>query len=488
MKDNLFNLVKSLSKAEKRHFKMYSSAKSTELVFIKLFDLIDKQETYNEELIKEQFKDARFTNQLHVVKNYLVKQIQKSLRLYYAEQSRELELKTILSNIEIMFYKEQYGICISEFKRAEKLAAQYEFFSLHLDLVNWKRKLFLKQSGSFDNYDNLMKLLEEEKNLVSKIETISRYWKLVANIPRAIKGKISWEDIMNTSLVRDFSNAASLRAKILFYHIHYSYQLFLDNPQQALIYINKLILMLELQPHRIIEDPSSYVTSLNNKIGLLLDLKQYNTIPPLIEKIRSLPEKYNIKSHSPYAVNLLSRTYNVELELYRDTKQFDRALFVIKSITGFMKEHGELISDIYKQLFYYQIASVCFMMQNYSDALKWTNEIINGKFTGGREDITSYARLLNMLIHFELNNYYVLRYAVESYRRFLKKKRVPFDFEKVLLKFFSKTSTQPKSKHNELIKKLKSELFAKTPGNQRKSVLDYLDFEKWLDEKLQNKN
>ena len=124
------------------------------------------------------------------------------------------------------------------------------------------------------------------------------------------------------------------------------------------------------------------------------------------------------------------------------------------------------------------------MKKRYTNALKWTNEIVNTSFGALREDIQSYTRFLNLMIHFELKNNFVLKYSVESCRRFLKKKRKLYDFERVLLNFFSKVSISLPEKYETLFIKLKEELFRNTEESLRESALDYLDFESWINEKI----
>ena len=124
------------------------------------------------------------------------------------------------------------------------------------------------------------------------------------------------------------------------------------------------------------------------------------------------------------------------------------------------------------------------MDKKYGESLKWINKIINYEIGRGREDIESYARFLNLIIHYELKNIYVLRYAVEAARRFLKKKRDLKNFEKVLLKFFSRLSTQHPEKHKELFECLNKELFSNTTQAQKESILDYLNFDKWIAQKI----
>ena len=53
LKDNLFVLIKSLSKSEKRQFKLYVGRMDSneDSKFLKLFNLLDKMDFYSEELI-----------------------------------------------------------------------------------------------------------------------------------------------------------------------------------------------------------------------------------------------------------------------------------------------------------------------------------------------------------------------------------------------------------------------------------------------------
>ena len=76
-KDKLFSLVKSLSKSEKRHFKLFAARQNGGRNYLKLFNAVEEQECYSEQLIKSKFAGENFTNQLHVTKNYLYKLILK---------------------------------------------------------------------------------------------------------------------------------------------------------------------------------------------------------------------------------------------------------------------------------------------------------------------------------------------------------------------------------------------------------------------------
>ena len=69
----LFSLIKSLTKSEKRFFKLNSSLQSGDKNYLKLFDYIEKQNSYNEEKLKNNFKGEKFILHLPSEKNHLYK-------------------------------------------------------------------------------------------------------------------------------------------------------------------------------------------------------------------------------------------------------------------------------------------------------------------------------------------------------------------------------------------------------------------------------
>ena len=73
----LFQLIKSLTKSEKRYFKLSSSLQSGEKNYLKLFEAIELQNEYDEEAIKEQFKAETFIKHLPSEKNHLYNLILK---------------------------------------------------------------------------------------------------------------------------------------------------------------------------------------------------------------------------------------------------------------------------------------------------------------------------------------------------------------------------------------------------------------------------
>ena len=132
----LFNLIKSLSKSEKRFFKLSSSLQSGEKNYLKIFDAIDEQVEYDEHELKELFKAERFIKHFPSEKNHLYKLILKSLRSYYSDNSISSILKQEIKNIEILYKKTLYEECDKFLNRAKKLDIEHEKFYYHFELLN----------------------------------------------------------------------------------------------------------------------------------------------------------------------------------------------------------------------------------------------------------------------------------------------------------------------------------------------------------------
>ena len=117
-------------------------------------------------------------------------------------------------------------------------------------------------------------------------------------------------------------------------------------------------------------------------------------------------------------------------------------------------------------------------------SLTWINCILNRRFPGTQTELQVQARMLNLVIHLEQDNLFVLRYFVDSTRRFMKKVKEVQPFEQILLAFFSAMGQAPKYEHKQKCRELQQQLF---PGDKEvvpASTLDYIDYKKWLEEKL----
>ena len=70
VKESLFELIRSLTKSEKRYFKLLASRHTIgdENNYVRLFDAIDRQEEYDEESLFKEFKGEAMLNKFSITK------------------------------------------------------------------------------------------------------------------------------------------------------------------------------------------------------------------------------------------------------------------------------------------------------------------------------------------------------------------------------------------------------------------------------------
>jgi hypothetical protein len=254
-----------------------------------------------------------------------------------------------------------------------------------------------------------------------------------------------------------------------------------NNLDQAEASIDKLISYLEANEFRLKDDPGPYITALSNKIGIFLNQRRYPEAHVVLRTIRELPAKLKLTNKNPVSLKIMVRTFNVELEAFRDSGEYTQGIQMIPKVRIFIEDNQELISTDYQVLLHYQFAYLYFMKKDFKNALQNVNVVLNYRYQA-RTDIVGYAQFLNLIIHYELGNVTVMKYAVDSSRRYLKKRGNLIEFEKILLRLFSKLSTEPDNQHIRLFSEALNRLFG-NPALINETQLDYLNFRYWLESK-----
>ena len=104
-----------------------------------------------------------------------------------------------------------------------------------------------------------------------------------------------------------------------------------------------------------------------------------------------------------------------------------------------------------------------------------------------RQDLYSYARLINLIVHFELGNLDLIEYLIKSTQRFLNKKNRDFELETVIISFIKKLSkVSEKEKQHEIFIQLRDKLEELFKDQDNRILFNYFDFLSWVDAKIEN--
>ena len=142
-----------------------------------------------------------------------------------------------------------------------------------------------------------------------------------------------------------------------------------------------------------------------------------------------------------------------------------------------------------KSNFYFQYFYIYFGTGNYDEALEYLNQWLNLPNSIERKDLQSLARLLNLIIHYEMGNNWLVESLLRSTQRFLSKENKLLELEKQLVGFIRQINGVNSNKERKaafMEMKVRLEPLKSIPSE--KAMLQLFDFEAWLDCKVHNKS
>ena len=80
-------------------------------------------------------------NKTTLKRRYLKNALMESLRSDYRTSTIGIIIMNHIQDAEIFYKKLLYRDCVKSLSRAKKLAEKHERFGLHLEILNWERRL-----------------------------------------------------------------------------------------------------------------------------------------------------------------------------------------------------------------------------------------------------------------------------------------------------------------------------------------------------------
>ncbi|MFI5211528.1 MAG: hypothetical protein ACHQIH_01485 [Ignavibacteria bacterium] len=499
--DDLFQLIKAMSKSEKGYFKKFASKHTTGggNIYLRLFDAIDDLRVYDENELKTKFKGEKFTDKIYSTKNYLFNLILKALSAYHSERFAVSKLSTMHIELNVLFDKGLYKQYKSRLNKAIELAKEHDkaFWLAHL--YDKEIKLLVTEyyeGASPENFGLLRKkVLENLDNLKLDQEYEILYYELFFLLKKigSVRNKKDLDALnkfIDTPLFKNEKLAKNFNSKFHIYSMlgHY-YRAISDNGNWYK-YRKALLDLMESDPKYIREYQTSYISSLNNYLNACVYIGKYREFEKYLDKMKAFSVQFaNKKEYTDNQTRLFLLISDLELNYYKKTCRFEGMRKLIEDIEHGFKKFGKLIIENRKISLYNRIAYAYFIIRDYSKSIQYINLIMNATNPKVEQEQHSFARIRNLILHFELGNYDLLEYAVRSTRKYLSKAERIYKFEKLVLDFVVKAmNTDPEAGKLALYDRLKFDLGKIADDPFEKSALEQFDVISWLESKIQKKD
>lgn len=231
--------------------------------------------------------------------------------------------------------------------------------------------------------------------------------------------------------------------------------------------------------------PQRYVRTLYYLIQCEIELGDFANVPADIEKLRELPGK---PGFGDIDIRLLvfCNSWLSDLRYHDRSGNFAEGVLREEEVVKGMAMWDAQLPKEYELEFYFLLSTVNFGADNMNRSLYWLNKVLNDPEPALRQDIFTYARLFNLVVHYELGNFELLEYMVRSTQRYLSKRQRGFGVEAALIDHIKKLarSTSPEAKHK-LLGSLRSVLDELMKDPNESTVLKYFNLRAWVAAKVE---
>lgn len=496
--NNLFELIKSLNKSEKRYFKVFSSRHTIgeENGYIKLFDYIDKMAEYDEDILFNDFNGQSLLNKFSITKARLYTNILKSLDSFHSSTSTDAQIFRQIHSADILFNKGLYAHAEKILASVEKQAVKNERFHLILE-IRQRQKLLLENMLYTDiSESQIFELDTQEKSLLAEINKVNELWHIKSLLFHEInlKGKIRDEKAVTklqllVQRVDQISiEGSSVNAQYLYHHIKSAYYFSVNDITCSHYHLQQNCHLIESNEVFLNDKPNIYFSVLTNLIYITTRLKKYDDAQTNLLKLKNLAKKGENQKTLDLDIKYFSSAYSLELYLLCEQGEFKKAEKLVPTIQEGYLKFGDHISPLRKAYLDFKIAVTYLSLGEFSTALQWTNRILNDSKIDQNQDIYCFTQLINLILHVELNNTSYLPYALLSVKRYFKTRNRIYKFEELFLKLINQLSkTENVFDLAEKLVPFEKELTIIKKDPKEQVVFEYFDFHAWVKSKLERK-
>ena len=493
---DLFRLIKSLSSSEKRYFKLFVSKEggTADKKFIRLFELIDQQDTYSEASILDSeptFKKGQMSN----LKAHLYKRILQSLRMFDSSNVRDIKIRELIDHAQILYNRSHYEQCVKMLKKAKKIAHKHHNLELLLEIYRWE-KLVLSQTVGKGNQERVNDIIAQVRDVNNRINNINSFSNILVKLNALYLRKGFARDQHDFDTVKrilehelpDYNEEhLGFYEKLHLYNLFVDYYFFIQDFRQGCIYAQKWVDLFE-DNMQIPEYLDLYLKGLNHLMIAQYKLLRYNDFVLNHRRMKGIHQLPGVELDANLELKLQKYIYSHLFNKFFMVGDFEIGVNLFTRIQPQLEQFIHLLDKHSRLIMYYKIACLYFGDGKYNSSIKWLYRIINTGEEDIREDVHSFSRIINLVCHFELGNMDVIPYYLRSTYRYLSKKDDLQQFQRYILDFIKQLDRN--MTQDELIqqfRKLRAQLLTLVDSPYEKRAFIYFDIISWLESKIQGR-
>ncbi len=494
--DPLFVLVKSLTKSEKRQFKLYVGrlGGNNDSKFLALFNYLDKADKFDEATVIQ--KGIVTKQQLSNLKAHLYKQILTSLRLNPVHKTVRIKIREQIDFASILYHKGLYKQSLKILDKAKQVAISSEENNMAYEIVEFEKLIETQYitrsiSNRADELAVQAKELSMKNVIASRLSNLSlQLYGLMLKTGYAKNEKEHeyLKNYFNGRLPQFDWELLGFREKLWLYKSHLWYCFMAQDFLGAYKYASKWVDLFWNEPKMIAVNPVFFLKGNNYLMETLFLIQDRSQLAFRLQRLERMVLSDGFPTHeNTTALSFLYINTN-KLNLHFMEGSFKEGLPLVETIEKGLVEHENHIDAHHVMVFYYKIACLYFGMEEHDKCIEYLERIISNKSLKMREDLMCFARVLSLVAHYEARLDLHLESQLKNTYKFLIKMDDLYAVQKEMIKFLRNLQDINPLEIKAEFKKLYDRLKRYENHPYEKRAFLYLDILSWLKSNIEERS
>ncbi len=493
--DILFQLIKALEKAEKRHFKLYikRSSGKEDLKIVRLFDNLDKQKQYDEKSLLKRM-DGMTKPQLANLKTHLYKQILASLRLLKSTDSMDLQLNEQFDYAHILYKKGLFMQSLRIIDRAKEIARTNQKFNFLPQLIALEKRIEgLHITRHIQHRADALSAEANDVNMhIDKVARLSNLalqlfsWFVQNGHARDEYDEKDIRKFMTQNLPSGAWKETGFYERMYLYQSYTWYAFIRQDFLQYYRYTQKWVNLFDEQPMMIRVETGHYIKGIHNLLNAHFDLRNHRQFEKTLRLLEKVSHSERIKENDNFRIQAFIYISQARINQHFMQGTFKEGLTLVPSIEKDLSEYDIFLDRHRVLVLNYKFAMLYFGSGDYNTCIDYLQKIINDK-TNLRYDLQCYARLVHLLAHYELGNDMLMESLTKSVYRFMAKMKNLTAVEEAMFKFLRQSITLSTRQLKPELEKFLQAIKHLEKNRFQTRAFAYLDIISWVESKVYNK-
>ncbi len=435
-RDDLYDLIQSMSKAERRHFTIYfkGTAHGDLSRYLELFSTLAAMDTYSRETLEKKFDGWTGWKYYSKTKGYLIDCIFDALRAYHKSQSIKEILYDQASALRMLYNRgllDHYGHLL---RQAKSLCYECGEYLPLLDILQTEETYAMRSVLDADAvHDEISRVLilirEEEAALVCNRKVYAIYKKYGLRAPESVHQELRR---MIADIEKQLSIAPTTSSKKHYYSSLALCYHCLNEHRNATQVLQSCIEMNDAMSVREFRERAElYLLHMSQLMTYAFnhrDPDYFDEIKAYVDKrvvdVSGLEEKrFEISIQSNFLSMIIHKDYS---RVDENARYVDENMELFKKISLIIQ--GDITFNM----------SLGFLQnRNLDKALEWLLRAFELPGITGRDHMMVYARFYELLLHWKLNHTELVLSKTLAFKRYLQKNEALGEFERVCIRFMN---------------------------------------------------